>query len=165
MICYCPVVRYYALSAMFLLLWRFRKLEQNRNHFQASLLASASTMIILVLLNKLRYHPTSNFQPIRLLDLDYCYKFTYLMANSADPDQLPTDLDLHCLQRQGISGFSRTRVKSLHLAPFLKHKQMASRLMKLHTHIHYDAPCLLQSTVTDLDLLFIFGWTMFSLCL
>ena len=46
------------------------------------------------------------------------------MANSADPDQLvssanlassgllqkPTDLDLHCLQRQGISGFSRKRV-------------------------------------------------------
>ena len=24
------------------------------------------------------------------------------MANSADPDQKPTDLDLHCLQRQGI---------------------------------------------------------------
>ena len=24
----------------------------------------------------------------------------------------PTDLDLHCLQRQSISGFSRTRVKS-----------------------------------------------------
>ena len=36
------------------------------------------------------------------------------MANSIDPDQLalkPTDLDLHCLQRQGISRFSRTRVK------------------------------------------------------
>ena len=33
------------------------------------------------------------------------------MANSADPDQKPTDLDLHCLQRQGISGFSRARVK------------------------------------------------------
>ena len=40
------------------------------------------------------------------------------MANSADPDK-PTDLDLHCLQRQDsanpdqldISGFSRTRVK------------------------------------------------------
>ena len=30
------------------------------------------------------------------------------MINSADPDQMPTDLDLHCLQRQGISGFSRT---------------------------------------------------------
>ena len=26
--------------------------------------------------------------------------------------QKPSDLDLHCLQRQGISGFSRTRVKS-----------------------------------------------------
>ena len=24
----------------------------------------------------------------------------------------PTDLDLHCLQKQGISGFSRTKVKS-----------------------------------------------------
>ena len=24
----------------------------------------------------------------------------------------PTDLDLHCLQRQGISGFSRTRAKA-----------------------------------------------------
>ena len=53
--------------------------------------------------------PTCNFQPIRLLDLDCCYEFAYLIANSADPDQ-PTDLDLHCLQRQGISGFSRTWV-------------------------------------------------------
>ena len=25
----------------------------------------------------------------------------------------PTDLDLHCLQKQGISGFSRTRVNVL----------------------------------------------------
>ena len=34
------------------------------------------------------------------------------MANSADPDQLASsEADLHCLQRQGISGFSRTRVK------------------------------------------------------
>ena len=32
------------------------------------------------------------------------------MANSVDPDQKTTDLDLHCLQK-GISGFSRTRVK------------------------------------------------------
>ena len=32
--------------------------------------------------------PTSNFQPVRLLDPDCCYKFTYLMANSAGPDQL-----------------------------------------------------------------------------
>ena len=35
------------------------------------------------------------------------------MANSADPVQKPTDLDLHCLQRQGISGLSRTRVKCI----------------------------------------------------
>ena len=37
------------------------------------------------------------------------------MTNSADPDQSaskkPTDLDLHCLQKQGISMFSRIRVK------------------------------------------------------
>ena len=36
------------------------------------------------------------------------------MTNSADPDllasQKPNDLDLHCLQRRGLSGFSRTRV-------------------------------------------------------
>ena len=43
------------------------------------------------------------------------------MANSADPESWllqPTDLDLHCLQRQGISGFSRTRVNAVLL--FLK---------------------------------------------
>ena len=33
------------------------------------------------------------------------------MTNSADPDQKPTDLDLHCLPKRGISGFSRTTVK------------------------------------------------------
>ena len=33
------------------------------------------------------------------------------MTNSAYLDQKPTDLDLESLQRQGISGFSRTRVK------------------------------------------------------
>ena len=31
------------------------------------------------------------------------------MANSADPDQLASE-EVYCLQRQGISGFSRTRV-------------------------------------------------------
>ena len=69
--------------------------------------------LTLVLLNKLRCHAYFNFLPIRLLNPNCCYKFTYLMTNSADPDQLaskPTDLDLHCLQRQSISGFSRTRV-------------------------------------------------------
>ena len=33
------------------------------------------------------------------------------MVYSADPYQFASDLDLHCLQRQGISRFSRTRVK------------------------------------------------------
>ena len=37
------------------------------------------------------------------------------MSNSADPDQLASseanNLELHWLQKQGISGFSRTRVK------------------------------------------------------
>ena len=42
------------------------------------------------------------------------------MTKSADPNQLaslevkkPTGLDLHCLQRQDISGFSMTRVKNV----------------------------------------------------
>ena len=47
---------------------------------------------------------TSNFQPINLLDPNCCYKFAYLMANSADPDQKPTDLDLHCLQNRVYPG-------------------------------------------------------------
>ena len=34
------------------------------------------------------------------------------MANSAVPVQKPTDLDLHCLQWQDISGLSRRRVKT-----------------------------------------------------
>ena len=44
--------------------------------------------LTLVLLNKLRCHATSNFQPIRLLDPNCCYKFIFLMADSADPDLL-----------------------------------------------------------------------------
>ena len=55
---------------------------------QGSGVAWTGLFLTLVLLNKLRCQPTSNFQPIRLLDPDCCYKFTYLMANSADPDQL-----------------------------------------------------------------------------
>ena len=47
------------------------------------------------------------------------------MANSADSDQLaseePADLDLHCLQRQGISGFSRTWVKGTTNTQVLEH--------------------------------------------
>ena len=59
--------------------------------------------------------PTSNFQPIRLLNPDCCYKFTYLMTKSADPHQLASAnwSESALLQRQGISGFSRTRVKEM----------------------------------------------------
>ena len=39
---------------------------------------------------------------------DYLIQFdatnSYTMTNSEDPDQKPTDLDLHCLQRQGSAG-------------------------------------------------------------
>ena len=31
------------------------------------------------------------FQLIRLFDPDCCYEFTFLMANSADPDQLASE--------------------------------------------------------------------------
>ena len=58
--------------------------------------------------------PTSNFQPIRLLDLDCYNKFTYLMANSADPDQLASSeanwSGSTLFAKQDISGFSKTRV-------------------------------------------------------
>ena len=69
--------------------------------------------LILVMLNKLRATPTSNFQPIRLLNWSSLLIQIHIMTNSADPDRLlqkPTDLSLHCLQRKGISGFNRTRV-------------------------------------------------------
>ena len=43
------------------------------------------------------------------------------MVHIADPDKLPTDLDPHCLERYGISGFSRTRVNLLRfLSDFYK---------------------------------------------
>ena len=65
--------------------------------------------------------PTSNFQPIRLLDPNCWYKFTYLWQTVQIQISLllqkSTDLDLHCLQRQGISGFSKTRVNSRSYGP------------------------------------------------
>ena len=66
------------------------------------------------------------------------------MANSEDPD-----LDLHCLLRKGISGFRRTRVKSV-----LSVSQ-TPRLLKLYKHIRNDAFCPLSLTDTDFDQLFL----------
>ena len=44
------------------------------------------------------------------------------MTNSADPDKLATDLDLHCLLRQGMSCLAREGLKRInsgrkHLLP------------------------------------------------
>ena len=58
--------------------------------------------------------PTSNFQPVRLLDPINCSKFINLMTNSADPDQLASSeanwSGSTLFAKQSISGFSRTRV-------------------------------------------------------
>ena len=43
------------------------------------------------------------------------------MTNSADPDKKPTDLDLHCLQMQIVSVFSRTSVTMYGHLNFLPH--------------------------------------------
>ena len=50
------------------------------------------------------------------------------MANSAYPD-----LDLHCLQRQGISGLSRTRVKTI----AQKRLRSACPCMQSDQNLHY----------------------------
>ena len=72
------------------------------------------------------------------------------MANSADPDQVasqkPTDLDLHCLQMQGISGFSRTRVKSLseervQLSIFCKKESNLISTVFNPSLAEHDMPC------------------------
>ena len=53
-------------------------------------------------------HPLLIFSQSDYLSCIVAIKFTNLMANSADPDQLASS---DCWLRQGISGFSRTRVK------------------------------------------------------
>ena len=67
------------------------------------------------------------------------------MANSADPDQL-ADLDLDCLQRQGIARLSMTRVKKgfisrkaflLEWFPFEKGWQILSTWSSLSLSLWY----------------------------
>ena len=71
--------------------------------------------------------PISNFQPIRLLDLDHWYKFTYLMANNAY---------IHCLQWQDISGISRTRVRTfdapVNYSQFKKNEDVLTPVISKH---------------------------------
>ena len=56
--------------------------------------------------------------------------------------QKPTDLDLHCLQRQGVSGFSRTRVKhQLHLSRAMG-AVMFMPICKVPSNLSYRLPIL-----------------------
>ena len=72
-------------------------------------------LLALVLLNKLRCHA-----PLLIfIQSDYLIQVVYTHSNTEWQTvqiqiswllQKPTDMDLHCLQRQGIFRFSRTRV-------------------------------------------------------
>ena len=57
--------------------------------------------------------PNVSFNSFVEFQLLACY---YRVEDSVDPDQLasqkPADLDLHCFQKQDISGLSWTRVKN-----------------------------------------------------
>ena len=53
------------------------------------------------------------------------------MANNAVPDQLVSS-DLHCLQRQGISGFSGTRIKKLYIS------LSRNSVSRLNDHVQHD---------------------------
>ena len=68
-----------------------------------------------VMLNKFDAMSISNFQPIRLLDPDCWYKFTNLMTNSADPDQLASSeanwSGSTLFAKTGHVVFSKRRVK------------------------------------------------------
>ena len=93
--------------------WQHKMAHQSRTQTNKTWIliwGSVSSQINLLMLNKLRYQAHFLFSANQLLDPGYWYKFKYWMTNSTDPDQKPTDLDLHCLQRQGISGFSSTSV-------------------------------------------------------
>ena len=57
------------------------------------------------------------------------------MTNRADPDQKPTDMDLHCLLRQGIPGFGRNKVK----VNFLNSELFCSVRRPLFTQLHAAA--------------------------
>ena len=56
--------------------------------------------------------------------------------------QKPTDLDLHCLQRQGISGLSRTRVNTIHqMQPF-----RASSPIQDRSYFHTNMPLFIRKS-------------------
>ena len=53
--------------------------------------------------------------------------------------QKPTDLDLHCLQRQGLSGFSRTRVNTLIKPKPTFNKNIINIVFTLIIHTPYSS--------------------------
>ena len=67
--------------------WIWHKIAQMLCMLGKNFWNSADNILTLVMLNE-DAMPTSNFQPIRWFDPDCWYNFTYLQANSADPDQL-----------------------------------------------------------------------------
>ena len=71
--------------------------------------------LTLAMMNKLICHAHLKLSASQITWSSFWYKFTYLVTNSVEHDQLASEVanwsDLHCLQRHGISGFSRTRVK------------------------------------------------------
>ena len=87
-------------------------------HYEVFGLVCMAERVILVMLNKL--------MPLPLLIVsqsDYLILIFYINSHTKWQTvkiqiswllQKPTDLDLHCLQKQGLSGFSRTRVNWEH---------------------------------------------------
>ena len=69
--------------------------------------------LTLVLLNKLRCHAhfSQSGYLIQIVDINSHSEWQTVQIQISWLLQKPTDLYLHCLQRQGISGLSRTRVK------------------------------------------------------
>ena len=58
---------------------------------------------------------------IQIVDINSHTKWQTVQIQISWLLQKPTDLDLHCLQRQGISGFSRTRVNNLCISDIISY--------------------------------------------
>ena len=91
--------------------------------------------------------PTSNFQPIRLLDPCFWQTFTYLMTNSADPDQLASS---------GSALFAKTR----HVV-FSK-RRVNTYLVGIYTCIYIYIHPLYQKPTVSNHLLFTFFFFLSS---
>ena len=77
------VVQTVSLNIKFSYLAKNSKFSRSNSYF----LILTPTFLRDGFLNSYFQNPSEN-SAIRLLDLDGCYKFIYLMTNSADPDQL-----------------------------------------------------------------------------